>query len=65
MKQWMIFFMGYGPTQLPLAVAEAVFTSAVLVAMLRRRPDLLANILNDKEIRTREKEAKLLQEKGA
>lgn len=43
-KQWMIFFMGYGPTQLPLAVGEALFTSAVLVAMLKRRPDLLPHI---------------------
>ncbi|TKI06339.1 energy-coupling factor ABC transporter permease [Martelella alba] len=44
MKQWMIFFMGYGPTQLPLAVAEAVFTAAVLHAMVSRRPDLLPGI---------------------
>jgi cobalt/nickel transport system permease protein len=44
-KQWMIFFMGYGPTQLPLAIGEAVFTSAVLVAMLKRRPDLLPHVL--------------------
>lgn len=40
-KQWMIFFSGYGPTQLPLAVAEAVFTAVVLQAMYNRRPDLL------------------------
>jgi cobalt/nickel transport system permease protein len=45
MKQWMIFFMGYGPTQLPLAVGEAIFTSAVLLAMLKRRPDLLPQVL--------------------
>lgn len=44
-KQWMIFFMGFAPTQLPLAVGEAIFTSAVLVAMLNRRPDLLPQIL--------------------
>lgn len=43
-KQWMIFFMGYGPTQLPLAIAEAVFTAAVLQAMLTRRPDLLPGV---------------------
>ena len=48
-KQWMIFFMGYGPTQLPLAIGEAVFTSAVLVAMLNRRPDLLPGILLKKK----------------
>lgn len=44
-RQWMIFFMGYGPTQLPLAIVEAIFTSAALSAMLRRRPDLLAGVL--------------------
>jgi cobalt/nickel transport system permease protein len=47
-KQWMIFFMGYGPTQLPLAAAEALFTSAVLLAMVKRRPDLLPQVLLDK-----------------
>ncbi len=49
LKQWMIFFMGYGPTQLPLAVGEALFTSAVLLAMLNRRPDLLPQVLVKKE----------------
>jgi cobalt/nickel transport system permease protein len=44
LKQWMIFFMGYGPTQLPLAIAEAVFTAAVLHVMVNRRPDLLPGI---------------------
>lgn len=43
-KQWMIFFMGYAPTQLPLAVGEAIFSSAVLMAMLHRRPDLLPEV---------------------
>jgi cobalt/nickel transport system permease protein len=52
-RQWMIFFMGYGPTQLPLAVAEAVFTAAVLQAMLSRRPDLLPNILTKREMMKR------------
>jgi cobalt/nickel transport system permease protein len=51
LKQWMIFFMGYGPTQLPLAVAEALFTSAVLLAMLNRRPDLLPHIVVKKAVR--------------
>jgi cobalt/nickel transport system permease protein len=51
LKQWMIFFMGYGPTQLPLAVGEALFTSAVLVAMLNRRPDLLPHIVVKKAVR--------------
>lgn len=44
-KQWMIFFMGFAPTQLPLAIAEGIFTSAVLVVMLGRRPDLLPQIV--------------------
>jgi cobalt/nickel transport system permease protein len=48
-KQWMIFFMAYGPTQLPLAIAEFAFTSAVLVAMLHRRPDLLPKFLQKME----------------
>ncbi|OAT85199.1 energy-coupling factor ABC transporter permease [Desulfotomaculum copahuensis] len=43
-KQWMIFFLGYGPTQLPLAIAEAVFTAAVLQVMVNRRPDLLPGV---------------------
>ncbi|MFT8888154.1 MAG: energy-coupling factor ABC transporter permease [Ethanoligenens sp.] len=46
-KQWMIFFMGYGPTQLPLAIAEAAFTAVVLQAMVGRRPDLLPHVLKD------------------
>ncbi|MCI1944841.1 energy-coupling factor ABC transporter permease [Clostridium luticellarii] len=45
MKQWMIFFLGYGPTQLPLAIAEGVFTALVLQAMVKRRPDLLPGVL--------------------
>lgn len=50
-KQWMIFFMGYAPTQAPLAVVEAIFTAVVLQAMLARRPDLLPLILTDNEIK--------------
>jgi len=42
--QWMIFFAGYGPTQLPLAAAEAVFSAAVLGSMASRRPDLLPGL---------------------
>lgn len=49
LRQWMIFFMGYAPTQLPLAVAEAIFTSAVLIAMMGRRPDLLPEVFNLKK----------------
>jgi cobalt/nickel transport system permease protein len=49
-KQWMIFFMGYAPTQLPLAIGEAVFTAAVLQAMVTRRPDLLPGVLKKKGV---------------
>jgi cobalt/nickel transport system permease protein len=42
--QWMIFFAGYGPTQLPLALLEAVFTAIVVQMMVARRPDLLPGI---------------------
>ncbi|CAB1241783.1 energy-coupling factor ABC transporter permease [Clostridium sp. MT-14] len=51
MKQWMIFFLGYGPTQLPLAIAEGVFTALVLQVMVKRRPDLLPGILKKGEAR--------------
>jgi cobalt/nickel transport system permease protein len=44
-KQWMIFFLGYGPTQLPLAIFEAIFTAAVIQVMVNRRPDLLPGII--------------------
>jgi cobalt/nickel transport system permease protein len=42
--QWLVFFMGYGPTQLPLAIGEAIFSAAVLQVMFNRRPDLLYRI---------------------
>lgn len=50
LKQWMIFFVGYGPTQLPLAFAEAVFSVAVLRVMYDRRPDLLPGIAGTRQI---------------
>ena len=53
MKQWMIFFMGYAPTQLPLAIAEAIFTAVVLRIMVDKRPDLLPGVLR-KEIKQKE-----------
>ncbi len=43
-KQWMLFFLGYGPTQLPLAILEGIFTAVVLQVMLTRRPDLLPGV---------------------
>lgn len=49
-KQWMIFFMGYGPTQLPLAIAEGIFTAAIIKVMASRRPDLLPNLIS-REVR--------------
>lgn len=48
LKQWMVFFMGYGPTQLPLAIAEGIFTAAVIKVMVSRRPDLLLGLKSDK-----------------
>lgn len=55
LKQWMIFFMGYAPTQLPLAILEAVFTAALLQAMASRRPDLLPGILTNRKGKKEEK----------
>ncbi|MGC9196533.1 MAG: energy-coupling factor ABC transporter permease, partial [Syntrophobacteraceae bacterium] len=55
-KQWMIFFAGYGPTQLPLAIAEAVFTAAVLQVMFKRRPDLLSGVAGRNFARTAKSE---------
>jgi len=49
--QWMIFFAGYGPTQLPLAMLEAIFTAIVVQIMVVRRPDLLPGILMSNETR--------------
>lgn len=47
-KQWMIFFAGYGPTQIPLAIGEAVFTAVILQVMVNRRPDLMPDVLGRK-----------------
>ena len=46
---WMIFFAGYGPTQLPLAVVEAVFTALVVQAIAAKRPDLVPGVLFESE----------------
>lgn len=48
LKEWMIFFAGYGPTQIPLAIGEAIFTAVVLQVMVNRRPDLMPNVLGKK-----------------
>lgn len=49
--QWLVFFLGYGPTQLPLAVGEAIFSAAVLQVMFNRRPDLLYRIKLTREVK--------------
>jgi len=54
-RQWMVFFAGYGPTQFPLAIAEAVFTAVVLQIMYNRRPDLLSGISSRKRFSKIEK----------
>jgi cobalt/nickel transport system permease protein len=48
--QWLVFFLGYAPTQLPLAIGEAVFTAVIVQAMAIRRPDLLPGVLTDHEL---------------
>lgn len=53
-KQWIIFFMGYGPTQIPLAIAEGVFTAVILQAMIARRPDFFPHIILNKSDKKRE-----------
>ena len=50
LHQWLVFFLGYGPTQLPLAVGEAVFSAAVLQVMFNRRPDLLRRLGRKREV---------------
>lgn len=47
-KQWMIFFAGFGTTQIPLAIGEAVFTAVILQVMVSRRPDLMPDVLGRK-----------------
>lgn len=47
LKQWLIFFMGYAPTQVPIAIAEAIFTAVVLQAIISRRPDLVPGLVPD------------------
>jgi cobalt/nickel transport system permease protein len=48
-KQWMVFFLGYGPTQFPLAILEGIFTAAVLQVMISRRPDLIPDFAPAKQ----------------
>jgi cobalt/nickel transport system permease protein len=48
--QWMVFFLGYGPTQFPLAIGEAIFTAVIVQAMASRRPDLLPGVLTHHEL---------------
>lgn len=39
---WWLYFMGYGPTQIPLAIGEFIFTAAVIQYIADRRPELVA-----------------------
>ena len=39
---WWLYFMGYGPTQIPLAIGEFIVTAAVIQYIADRRPELVA-----------------------
>jgi cobalt/nickel transport system permease protein len=54
-KEWIIFFMGYAPTQIPLAIAEGVFTAVILQTMINRRPDLMPNVISTIQKRSENK----------
>ena len=41
LRYWLIFFMGYGPTQIPLAIGEFLFTAGVIEYLAERRPELV------------------------
>ncbi|MCW3141912.1 MAG: energy-coupling factor ABC transporter permease [Methanophagales archaeon] len=45
LSHWALYTVGYIPTQLPLAVAEFVFTAGVVQYIADRRPDLVAKKL--------------------
>ncbi len=45
LSHWALYTVGYMPTQLPLAVAEFVFTAGIVQYIADRRPDLLAKKL--------------------
>ncbi len=38
---WWLYFLGYGPTQIPLALAEFAFTAGVVSYIAENRPELL------------------------
>ncbi len=38
---WWMYFMGYGPTQIPLAIGEFAFTAGVVNYIAEKRPDIL------------------------
>ncbi len=40
LQHWFIFFLGFGPTQIPLAVMEFFFTGAVINHIMKARPDI-------------------------
>lgn len=41
MTHWLIYFMGFVPTQLPIAIAEGMFTAGIIQYVADRRPHLL------------------------
>ena len=41
LSHWAIYSLGYMPTQLPLAVAEFVFSAGIVQYIADRRPDLM------------------------
>lgn len=41
LRYWLIYSMGFVPTQLPLVVVEGVFTAIAVKYVLDRRPDLI------------------------
>ncbi len=40
LQHFIIFFIGFGPTQIPLAVMEFIFTGAVISHIMKARPDI-------------------------
>jgi cobalt/nickel transport system permease protein len=41
LQHWLLYFMGYGPTQIPIAIGEFLFTAGVISYIAENRPDIL------------------------
>ncbi len=41
MQHWLIYFLGYGPTQIPIAIAEFAFTAGIIQYVADKRPHLI------------------------